>query len=99
MRYLVFLASISLLGCWGGLPTDLLKLPKKVPGTADARAVVLQKKLVNQGVQVVTIGQDYLIAIPSQLLFPDQSPRLTWQSYYLLNQVVAYLRQFRKIAV
>ena len=99
MKYLIFLASISLFGCWGGLPTDLLKLPKKVPGTADARAVMLQKKLANQGVQVVTIGQDYLIAIPSSLLFPSQSPRLTWQSYAVLNQVVAYLKQFRKIAV
>lgn len=100
IKYLIILTSISLLGCWGGgLPTDLIKLPKKVPGTADFRAVVIQKKLVRQGVQVITIGQNYLVAIPSSLLFPDQSPQLTWQSYYILNQVVAYLRQFRKIAV
>ena len=100
MNYLIFLASLALIGCWrGGLPIDFIKVPKKVPGTADAKAVVLQKKLANQGVQVITIGQDYLIAIPSSALFPDQSPQLTWQSYVVLNQVVAYLRQFRKVAV
>ena len=100
VKYLIFVASISLLGCFGnGLPTDLIKIPKKVAGTADSEAVVLQKKLANQGVQVITIGQDYLIAIPSSALFPDQSPRLNWQSYYLLNRVVLYLRQFRKVAV
>ncbi len=100
MSMSIILASLSLLGCWGGgLPTDLIKQPKKVPGTADSRAVVLQKKLINNGVQVISIGQDYLVSIPSSLLFPDQSPQLTWQSYDLLNRVIAYLKQYRKIAV
>lgn len=77
----------------------LTKMPSKVKGTADARVISLQTKLSKENVQVVTIGQNYLVSIPAQLLFPNESPQLTWQSYALLNQVVDFLQQFRKVAV
>lgn len=56
-------------------------------------------KLEKQGVKIITIGQDYLVSIPSNLLFPDQSPRILWGSYALLNDLVCYLKHFRKIGV
>lgn len=77
----------------------LTKMPARVKGTADARVITLQNKFAKEGVQVVTIGQDYLVSIPAQLLFPNESPQLTWQSYALLNQVVDFLQQFRKVTV
>ena len=45
------------------------------------------------------MGQDYLVSIPSHLLFATQSPQLTWGSYQLLNDLVCFLREFRTINV
>ncbi|MFA5959479.1 MAG: type IVB secretion system protein IcmN/DotK [Tatlockia sp.] len=76
-----------------------LKLPRKVAGAEDRAIIQLQKTLSRCGVTVITIGQDYLISIPAPALFPNQSPELTWASYGLLNNVVKFLKQFRKVAV
>ncbi len=78
-----------------GIPT----LPHKVDGASDANIIEMQSKFYKKGVKVVTLGQDYLLSIPSDALFADQSPQLTWGSYNLLNEVACYLQQFRKIAV
>jgi intracellular multiplication protein IcmN len=74
-------------------------LPYKVEGTSDAIAMTWQDSFNKNGIQVITEGQDYLIRIPTVALFPEQSPRIAWGSYKLLNDVVCYLKQFRKIAV
>jgi len=74
-------------------------LPHKVASASDPVSMELQRRLNKNGMQVVTMGQDYLISIPSAALFTNQSPQLTWGSYALLNDVVCYLKQFRKIAV
>ncbi|WED43623.1 type IVB secretion system protein IcmN/DotK [Legionella cardiaca] len=96
------LASLLLLGCskvrWMP-PYEGPGLPQKVEGTSDNAVPKLQKKLARCGVSVITIGSDYLVSIPSAALFADQSPRLTWPSYGLLNNVVAFLKQFRKVAI
>nr|WP_302473901.1 type IVB secretion system protein IcmN/DotK [Legionella sp. PL877] len=101
--YAVLLALLLLLaGCTGRpyiIRDDDPQLPRKVAGTSDKAVIGLQKSLAKCGVKVVTIGSDYLISIPSAALFPDQSPRLTWASYGLLNNVVKFLKQFRKVAV
>lgn len=102
--YLIFIAGLLLCACQkgGGYVTsmdDSFKLPPKVAGTSDAAVIAMQKMFNKCGVRVVTIGQDYLISIPSAALFTDQSPRLTWQSYALLNNVVFFLQQFRKVGV
>ena len=76
-----------------------LRLPSRVEGTSDATMVALKNTLTSCGVKVITIGEDYLVSIPSGALFPDQSPRLTWASYGLLNNVVKFLKQFRKVGV
>lgn len=75
------------------------RLPSKVRGTSDPQALAIQKQLTRQGVQVVSMGQDYLVAIPANLLFPEQSPQLTWGSYNVLNTVACYLKEFRKTGV
>lgn len=74
-------------------------LPYKVAGASDPAMMNLQASLNRKGVRVITIGQDYLISIPSKALFPNELPQLTWGSYGLLNLVVCYLKQFRKIAI
>lgn len=75
------------------------KLPFKVSGAQDKRIIAMQTLLKKGGVQVVTMGQDYLISIPSKALFPNESPRLMWSGYSVLDAVSCYLDQFRKVAV
>lgn len=75
------------------------QLPCKLRGACDATVAKFLKKLNRKGVRVITMGQDYLISIPASALFADQSPRLTWQSYGLLNDVATMLLQFRKVAI
>ncbi|WP_425339218.1 type IVB secretion system protein IcmN/DotK [Legionella israelensis] len=74
-------------------------LPCKVYGASDEAIIKMQASLNKSGVRVITIGQNYLISIPSVMLFADQSPRLRWASYALLNNVACYLKQFRKVAI
>lgn len=96
--------TLSLSGCYRKIypldETDLkLKLPYKVAHTSDREVTALQRKLTNCGVKVISIGENYLLSIPAAALFPEQSPRLTWHSYGLLNKVVQYLKEFRKVAI
>lgn len=75
------------------------KLPFKVAGAQDPTAMKMQARFNKEGIRVITIGQDYMISIPSKVLFPNESPQLTWGSYALLNAVACYLKQFRKISI
>ena len=66
----VLLAFLFLLGCskdqpFQPLEGDLLKLPSRVEGASDEAVVGLKKELTSCGVKVITIGQDYLVSIPS----------------------------------
>lgn len=75
-------------------------LPARVNGASDKVMMRLIKEFnKNNVVKIITIGQAYLISIPSSALFADQSPRIKWESYALLNQIVKFMKQFRKIAV
>lgn len=99
----IVLTLLVLTGCktkvYRPLENEALKLPYKLEGADDRAIIKLQKTLKRCGVVVITVGQDYLISIPSTSLFPNQSPHLTWASYGLLNNVVRFLKQFRKVAV
>jgi intracellular multiplication protein IcmN len=75
------------------------KLPCKVRGACDATVIKYINKFNRKGIKVITIGQDYLISIPASALFEDQTPHLKWASYGLLNNVAAFLKQFRKVAI
>ena len=78
---------------------DAPKLPTKVDGADDKNIIKMRKDLTKRGVRIISLGQNYLIVIPSSLLFPEQSPRLTWESYSLLNDIACYLQEFRKISI
>jgi intracellular multiplication protein IcmN len=75
------------------------KLPCKVLGACDPTVMKYIKKFNKTGIKVITIGQDYLISIPSGRLFDDETPHLKWGSYHLLNKIASFLKQFRKVAI
>lgn len=74
-------------------------LPYAVGSKVDPTQINLLEVLRKQNVKVVTMGQNYLLSIPSTVLFFNQSPRLKWHSYDVLYTVACYLRQFRKVSV
>lgn len=100
-RLLALIALIHLAGCSRTVQSsaDLVNLPTQVDGASDAGIISLQARLSKAAINVISLGQDYLVVIPSGLLFATQSPRLTWESYQVLNEVVCYLQQFRKVSV
>lgn len=75
------------------------KLPTRVASAQDPGTQHTLRRLLKRGVKVISIGQNYLISIPADSVFGNQSPRIRWESYALLNDVVCYLKQFRKIGV
>ncbi|WP_419420333.1 type IVB secretion system protein IcmN/DotK [Legionella sp. D16C41] len=105
LRYFVVVSLLILTGCCCGNGKLLLltqqgfKLPTRVAGSSDAYVIAQQAGFARCGVKVITIGSDYLISIPSTVLFADQSPRIKWEAYSVLNKVVKFMRQFRKIGV
>lgn len=99
---MLVLLCISLFGCAARKSSrqPLGKdLPKKVYGASDRKINSMQRALNKRNIRVITIGQNYLVSIPSAYLFAEQSPRLKWGSYAVLNDVAAYLKQFRKVSV
>jgi intracellular multiplication protein IcmN len=102
LRANLLILILILCGCHSAskLPNiDKTKLPSTVDGATDPSIIKLEEKLAKKGVKIIIIGQLYLISIPSPLLFVNESPKLQWNSYNLLNDVVAYLQKFRKISV
>ena len=75
------------------------RLPQRVLSVRDPGAQKIVNRLNRQGVTVISMGQNYLVSIPAALLFAGESPRIRWESYAVLNDVVCYLNQFRKIGV
>lgn len=101
IKLLTLLLLLYITGCSQTAPKVLNTddLPKQVDGASDATIAVLQARLSKAGVNVITLGQDYLLVIPASSLFATQSPKLTWESYRLLNEIACYLQQFRKITI
>jgi len=79
---------------------DVYRMPRRLYGASD-RVMARMVRDFNRGrvVKIITIGSDYLVALPSAALFADQSPRLLWSGRGKLNQIVMFLRQFRKVAI
>jgi len=75
------------------------QLPYKVNGAQDRVIIGKQESFNKKGIRVISMGQDYLISIPSTALFATDSPRVLWSSYALLNAVACYLKEFHKIAI
>ncbi len=78
---------------------DQPKLPTQVSTASDRDILKMQKKITDQGVKIIIIGQNYLISVPSTLLFANQSPKIQWEAYALLNNIACYVQQFRKISI
>ena len=74
-------------------------LPKKVKGASDKEIITIQMQVNKQNIKVISMGQNYLVSIPSDKIFADESPRLTWASYQILNEVIKYLKQFRAVSI
>ena len=102
MWFVVLFIFLGLTGC-GLFSKQRIKqqseFPYKVAGAKDREIVTMQARFRKYGVRVITIGQDYMISVPSSALFAEESPRIKWESYAILNSVACYLKQFRKIAV
>ena len=105
LRLIVLLAVCLLSSCKCGrepplrMEMEVPGLPTRVDGTSDCKVFPMQKRLRNRGVTIINMGQNYLISIPSFLLFPKQSPRINWKAYGLLNDVACYIKQFRKVSI
>lgn len=99
----MLLVFVLLSGCRSSVapwhPDEVPRLPHEVTGASDQTILSFEKRLTKQGVRVLSIGEDYMVSIPAKNLFGDQSPRLTWNSYPLLNDIACYLKQFRKVGV
>ena len=101
---LIALISMAITSC-GSMKTqsprapERASVPYKVDGASDPHRLQMQARLEKQGVKVISMGQDYLLSIPSTAIFRNQSPKIHWHSYALLNDIVCYLNQYRKIAV
>ena len=74
-------------------------LPIQGTGSSERMILFLQKKMAQEGIRVITMGQNYLLVIPSAAIFNNQAPSIKWRSYALLNDVACYLQQFSKIIV
>lgn len=95
-----------LLLCWGLFGCgasrtfdDGDKLPTGVEDTSDTALVDTYKKLKSEHVQVITMGDNYMISIPSSVIFGNESPKLKSAGYEVLDDVVTYLQAMRKIAL
>lgn len=99
----ILMSLCLLVSCHRPSSDDLIepdkKLPQQVAGATDKRIAKMQHNFSKQGVQLITIGQNYLLSIPSSTLFPNQSPQLTWGAHGVLNNVACYLKEFRKISI
>ena len=58
-----------------------------------------EEQLKKGGAQIVSVGQEYKVVIPADILFYENSPRIRWEAYALLNDSVAYIQNFNKIDV
>jgi len=99
---IVILLLISLVGCHRNpvsIDEDAPTLPQQVAGASDPLIVAMQHKLAKEGVRVISMGQMYLVSIPSQLIFAEESPKINWNAYAILDDVACYLQKFRKISL
>ena len=59
-----------------------------------------QEQLLKQkGVSIIKIGQYTMATIPSAVIFNKYSPKISWGSYGVLNDVACYISMFNKVEV
>ena len=96
----LLLVCLGLFGCSSSRTfDDSDKLPTGVEDTSDTAIVDTYNKLKSEDVQVITMGDNYMISIPSSVIFGNESPKLKSAGYEVLDDVVTYLQSMRKISV
>ena len=68
-------------------------------GVTDTKVTQLENELKSKGVSIVSVGQDYRIIIPAELVYYYQSPRIQMESYDIVNLIVDYIKQFRTVSM
>lgn len=56
-----------------------------------------EQRLKLEGVTLIQTGQYTMVSIPAGLIFAQHSPKISWGSYSILNDVACYIRMFRKV--
>ena len=95
----IALGSCSMSSSWQPDMVPVNPLPKQVHAASDLSIQASEKRLTNQGLRLISQGDDYLISIPASSLFYEQSPRIHWESYSILNDVADYLKAYRTVSV
>jgi outer membrane protein OmpA-like peptidoglycan-associated protein len=65
----------------------------------DKLVLAWEEQLRKDGVSIITVGQEYKLVAPTNLIFYPNSPRIQWESYRVLNHIASYLRCFNKVEV
>ncbi len=63
----------------------------------DKLILAWEEQLRKDGVSIITVGQEYKLVAPTNLIFYPNSPRIQWGSYGVLNDIASYLRCFNKV--
>lgn len=77
---------------------ELMQLPSHKTENDPAK-LKQEQKLQLDGVKVIQTGQYYMVSIPAGLIFAEHSPKISWGSYPILNDVACYIRMFRKVQI
>ena len=94
----ILLFCFGLIGCSSTrVFDDPVLLPGSVENISDAQISAMYQKLIHKHVQIIAMGDNYLISIPSSEIFYNQSPKFKSSSYDILDNIVCYLRSMRKI--
>jgi intracellular multiplication protein IcmN len=65
----------------------------------DYEKLKMERKLSLMRVKIIKEGQYVIVSIPSLFLFHAHSPEIAGDSYGLLNEVICYIKMFRKVEV
>jgi intracellular multiplication protein IcmN len=90
-----------LLGCHGGngrWDEGPMQLPSH-KAERDPDKLKQEQRLKTAGLSVIQTGQYTMVSIPAAMIFAQHSPKISWASYAILNDVACYIRMFRKVEV
>lgn len=72
---------------------------KQRENVTDAIDAKIENELKGKGVSIISVGQDYRVIMPADLIYYYQSPRLRRRSFDIINLVVDYIKQFRVVSM
>lgn len=72
---------------------------KQRQDVTDKKVTEIENELRAKGVSIISVGQDYRIIIPAELIYIYRSPRLEPTAFDIVNLVVDYIKQFRIVSM